>query len=696
VDPVPAELSDPTPTGPYQWQNVVIKGGGFVSGIVFSRAVPNLIYARTDVGGAYRYNQTSGRWVPLLDWVGQPEAGLLGIESIAADPVDPSRVYLAAGTYLTAGNGSILKSTNFGKTWTRVSIAVPMGGNADGRSMGERLAIDPNQTNILYFGTRNNGLWSSQDAGATWRQVTSFPATGDLNLGLSFVVFDEQTGTPGAPTPVLYVGVATLTGETLFRTTNAGSSWEAVAGHPTGMMPHHGDISPDGILYLAYNNLPGPNGITLGAVHKYDLVSAEWSQATPVPHGIGGISVDRGVSGTVMASTLDWWAPDEIYRTNNGGTSWSRVGNQAIRDINGAQWLFFQQATLSASGWMGDFEIDPFNSSRALYVTGQGIWWTDDLTAADSGQATHWSFRDDGLEETVALDLVSPPSGAELLSAVGDLGGFRHDDLDQSPPTGMYNPRFGNTNSLDFAESQPNIVVRVGTAATGGIPGAYSIDGGTSWTQFATQPTSSTGQGSVAISADGATLVWSARGATPSYSQDRGQTWTACTGLSGNVRLASDRVNPNKFYAAATSGVFVSTDGGMSFSSVGLASVPRGARIRPVFGIEGDVWLVSTQGLQHSTDSAAAFTPVPNVSSALALGFGRAAPDQAYPALYLSGTVSGVPGIYRSDDGGQSFMRIDDSQHQFGWVSVVTGDPRRYGRVYLGTGGRGILYGDPL
>ena len=39
-------------------------------------------------------------------------------------------------------------------------------------------------------------------------------------------------------------------------------------------------------------------------------------------------------------------------------------------------------------------------------------------------------------------------------------------------------------------------------------------------------------------------------------------------------------------------------------------------------------------------------------------------------------------------------MRINDDQHQYGYISHVTGDPRIYGRVYFATGGRGIVYGD--
>src|SRR5579862_6683674 len=60
----------PASSGPYVWKNVVIKGGGFVSGIVLSSALPGLAFARTDVGGAYRFDPMNQRWIAITDWVG--------------------------------------------------------------------------------------------------------------------------------------------------------------------------------------------------------------------------------------------------------------------------------------------------------------------------------------------------------------------------------------------------------------------------------------------------------------------------------------------------------------------------------------------------------------------------------------------------------------------------------------------------
>ena len=716
--------TDPAPAGPYAWKNVVIKGGGFVSGIVMSPALPGLAFARTDVGGGYRYDPANQRWMPLTDWVGHNNSNLIGIESISADPTDPNNVYLAAGEYLTAGSGAILSSTDMGRTWTTNSIGAPMGGNVDGRSMGERLAVDPNLPSTLYFGSRNAGLWKSTDSAQTWAQITAFPTCGTTNgciasgnnssgtgYGLTFVLFDPQSGMPGSATPAIYVGVGMITGTALYRSTDAGATWEAVAGQPpAGMMPHHAVLDGCGNVYFAYNNGSGPNGVTAGAVWRYSTASGAWTNVTPVGagagFGFGGISADAAHPGTLVVTTIDDWADaqSKIYRTTNGGASWVSLASGAVWDVAGAQWLYWHTSNLPSRGWMGNVQIDPFDSSHALFITGQGLWSSDDVTMADSGAATHWSFDDNGLEETVVLDLASPPTGPPLLSGVGDIGGFKHDALDVSPGSGMFsNPIFGNTTSLDFAEGAPLIVARVGTSSSSGGPnGAYSTDGGVSWTPFANAPAGSTGSGSIAVSADGTTFVWVPKKGTPSYSQTTattqpGATWTASTGLTAGMLVASDRVNASKFYATGRSGIFVSTDGGKTFAQ---ASTISSGRPRPVFGIEGDVWVPTASGqLLHSQDSGATFPAVGAVNGVTAVGFGKPATPGAYPAVFLAGSVNSAWGIYRSDNAtdsaGPTWQHLDDPEHQFGYINCLAGDQNQYGRIYLGTSGRGIVYGDP-
>jgi photosystem II stability/assembly factor-like uncharacterized protein len=682
----PSTSSTTAKSGGYTWRNVQIAGGGFVTGFVFNTKQKGLLYARTDMGGAYRWDGKAGQWVPLTDWVA--DWNLLGIESVATDPVDPDRLYLATGTYTNewAGNGAILRSTDQGRTFQRTGLPFKLGGNEDGRSMGERLAIDPADHSTLYLGTRKNGLWRSTDYGVTWSQVNSFPVKNGASsgVGLSFVTF----GPAGSKT--IYVGVADKA-TSLYRSTDGGSTWQAVPGQPTGQLPHHGVLSGDGSLYVTYSDGPGPNGVKAGAVWKHTPSSGAWKDISPMPgtnFGYAGLAVDPQRASTVMVTTLDrWWPSDELFRSTDGGVTWKALGATSVRDASAAPYV-----GTGIGHWMGALAIDPFDSGHVLYGTGSGLWASKDVTAADSGGATHWTVPVKGLEETAVLGLVVPPGG-KLISALGDIGGFRHDDLTKVPAGASSGPRFSNTTGIDFAQAKPNIVVRVGYSSE--QRGAYSTDGGATWAPFAGEPVSAAGGGTVAISADGGTVVWTASGQMPHVSTDRGKTWKASSGLPTGTAVVADRATAGTFYALSRGTLFASTDGGSTFTA--RAGGLPGGRLKAASGIAGDLWIADGGGLLHSTDGGASFRKLSGVQRADAVGFGKAAPGAPYQALYLIGTVNGVTGVFRSTDGGTTWARINDDRNQFGGAvgGVITGDPEVYGRVYVGTNGRGVLYGEP-
>jgi hypothetical protein len=409
-----------------------------------------------------------------------------------------------------------------------------------------------------------------------------------------------------------------------------------------------------------------------------------------------------------MAATLDlYYLHDDLFRSLDGGNSWIDLGGNQTRDDSVSPWLNFGATSPGIGNWLVSIVIDPYNSDHVLYGTGQTIWTTTNATAADGTvtkpgtttaglNSTVWMVGAEGIEETVIRTLISPPSGAPLLSGMRDIGGFTHAVLDASPATGMQtNPLLTDTTSLDFAQGLPTTIVRVGDEGSTQF-GAYSTDYGNDWTPFASQAGSLLGGGTVAISADGSIIVWAPEDARQSYSIDNGTTWQACAGAPGEQAIVSDRVNPKKSYVldAAAGTLYASTDGAATFTAVN-AGLPVNAVLRASYAGEGDLWLAAPTGLFHSTDSGVTFVQVSGPSEAYDVAFGKSANGADYLTVFVYGRISGVQGVFRSVDTGADWTAVTDATHQYGLIDVIAADPNVFGRVYLGTNGRGIIYADP-
>lgn len=741
-----AALAQSPKAVPYTWKSVQIVGGGFVDGIIFHPTSKSVRYARTDMGGAYRWDEGSHRWQPILDWLPYADRNLMGVASIAADPSDPNRVYLACGTYTNANtpNGAILRSDDRGRTFQRTNVPFKFGGNEDGRGNGERLDIDPLDGRVLYLGTRYAGLWRSADRGATWARVTIFPDVTEAipptpprlpgearehewqrrpvrGSGIVFIKFGAPFGkrTTDQPSQTIYVGVSLMNRPNLFVSTNGGDSWHVIPGEPIQYRPTRAALSPDGFLYITYGTAPGPSRMTNGAVWKLNARTGKWTDITPdrpaarlKEFGYAAVSVDAHHPRTLIVSSFGRPASaggEDIFRSTDG-------------DANGLyDYSLAPYVKATPIHWLFDIEIDPANPNHAMFTTGYGGWETFDLTASDHNKPTHWSVMASGIEETVALQLDSPVRGAHVITAIGDYGGFVHWDLNRPAPDGSSAPpRFGNTTGLASATLQPQVIVRVGWSAkhTPDKNISYSLDEGRTWQGTATTLATGSRFGSIAVSSDGKTWVWTPDGAQSYFTHDRGNTWTQSIGLPANLRLIADPIAPQTFYAISLPDqtLFRSTDSAATFRAqkftlsdgpllIGqsLRGDPRGGedRLYAAPGRTHDLWFAATNGLYHAaiesnfpSQKSVSFNRMPEVSEIQAFGFGKAAPNHAYPALYLAGTVQGQPGVYRSIDEGQSWVRINNDRYQWGLILQIAGDPRLYGRVYVGTHGRGTLYGD--
>jgi hypothetical protein len=206
----------------WDFKSTNLQGMGYVTGLLIhpnTSLAPNLVYARTDVGGVYRLDHGTQKWIPLLDaYVSRNSGGVLyDVESIALDPQNANIIYASlsgVAYYPNPAPGDVVKSTDRGQTWQSLNFVGTgslLNANGEWRGTGERMAVDPNLPALLYYGTRTSGLWRKNGT-AAWQKVTGgLPTSSSEPIGdypgYTFVVFDKNTGTNGNATQTIYVGL---------------------------------------------------------------------------------------------------------------------------------------------------------------------------------------------------------------------------------------------------------------------------------------------------------------------------------------------------------------------------------------------------------------------------------------------------------------------------------------------------------
>ncbi len=679
----------------WTYGQVAMGGGGFVTG-VFATAEENLYYARTDVGGAYRWDNEKGSWVSMSYNISEPDRGLLGIDGLASDPNAPNKVYLLAGTsYFSDAKTAILCSDDYGKTFTEVDVTsmIKAHGNGMGRQNGERIAVDPNNGDIIFCDGRSGGIIKSIDGGKTWTPVDSFPVKTTSNAtGINGVLFDASSSESGSATSRIYVSVSRLGEANIYVSENGGESWSEVSALPTEYMPQRMKFDANGNILITYGDAEGPHNGKNGAIYRYNPSTKTAEDISPANHCFGDIVSDPNNANNLVASTINVWNQqpngsygDEFYVSKDGGATWTCINKTMQMANGGVEWV-----TGYAIHWCGSLMIDPYNPNTIMVVSGNGIFRCDNIW----DDAPTFTFFVKGLEETVPLDCVSLP-GQNLLTAIGDYDGFDHSNILEYGR--LHTKAVGTTTSVAIAPANPDFWVKVGSSLL------YSEDGGDSWTTILNSPDPSKklSKGCVAVNADGSTIIWVPEdGTTGYYTTDKGETWER---TSGGARTGSyvlgDTVNPNYVYSCGGSNFSVSSDGGKTFTST-LSTIGSYNRFAVAAGQEGVLYVAgSGYGLFTSTDHGMNFTRLDSVKVCETVSLGKGKTDNDPYVIYMWGIPADqeIKGLYMSEDNGESWVRINDDLHQFGGIGngkFVCGDYNVYGRCYMSTVGLGLIYCD--
>ncbi len=681
----------------WDYGQVAFGGGGFVTG-VFSTCEEGVYYARTDVGGAYRWDNSEKKWKSLSYWVSDEDKGLLGIDGLAVDPNDASKLYLLAGTsYFSAGKTALLKSGDYGEHFEVIELTdmITVHGNGMGRGNGERIAIDPNNTDIIFAGGRTGGMIKSTDGGNTWETVDSFPINSTKNEnGINIILFDPDSAKDGASQRI-YAAVSRKQSDNIFVSEDGGATWNPMEGAIDTYMPQRIKLDNSGNLYVTYGSEEGPWNQHAGAVYRYNKDGTA-EDISPSGTPFGDIVIDPNDNNRMVLVTTQTWVQqpngafgDTFYVTTDGGKTWKDIMPDMSMTTNGMSWI-----EDCAIHWCSSLSIDPFDSGKIMVTSGNGIFACDNIW----DEKPEFYFNSYGIEELVPLDILSI-EGLPLLVTAGDYDGFISEDI--SVPGKRFGDKIGTTESITVAAQNTNYWAKLGRSEEKQLL-TYSTDGGKTWNHIENSPVSGTVYtgGTIAFNADGSRLLWSPEKAPVTYyTEDFGATWNECGGMAGgDYYLIGDPSNKDYVYALGM-GVYRSADGGKNFEKVKGITAPAGDRICVDPHNEGTFYIPDTMSLYKVTDHGDTVETVSTVRGCDVMSLGKAKNDGDPLVMYILGFAEGYKnkGIYMSEDNGATWKLVNDDLHQFGGTAnggFIGGDMNVYGRCYMSTAGLGVAYCD--
>lgn len=691
------------------WNTLKTGAGGWITGLhIHPSGQP--VYARSDVGSAYRWNPDTEGWTNIVTSEQIPSGDVYwdkfsGVLSIVSAPSNHTIAYLAY-------YDGIYRSTNQGDTWIKTNLqTMEMRPNDDGSKLsGERLAVDPANSELVYFGSIDEGLWYTENGGSDWTEVTTLP-DGATGRGVRQILFDENSGTTGGRTNRIYVFIDE---EGVYISENAGTSWSLSSFGVNDPWFYDAEISVDGQVYISGESATG----TSFGIYQYNGLNWRQVFSDDLSIAMGEIAVDPFDANRIFIFSYGF---SDTYRSENINANtpvWSYLTNN--NTANSIPWLAWTD-----NNWfsIGEILMDPIVPDRLWKADGIGVWKSDDVNDSDMT----WEERSKAQEHLVSNDLIAL-SDSRVVTAHWDRPLFYHEDINAYPAIHQPSNRFNSSWDIDQSPTDENYLVAIiedhryccfdeNTRSSG-----YSEDGGETWTKFSTMPDPGVGNlkfGMIAVAAENKdNIVWlPVFNEMPYYTLDRGETWTQVTlpGNSGNCCLAAnyfkrraltaDRVLDQTFYIYdfGDGSVFKSSDGGASWIryaevlpafayNVKLTSVPGQANhLLFAKGAEQAINLIGP--LSRSTDGGQSWTDFANTSEVLNVAVGKAEEGADYPTIFIYGRVNGELGYWMTTDEGVSWQQIGDyPMGIYDWPAIMEGDMNEHGRLYIGFNGNGFAY----
>lgn len=495
----------------YAYKNLPIPGGGYVTGFLYHKKEKNILYARTDIGGTYRFDFCKQNWVSLIGHVTMNDLSETFPIAIALDDNAPNVLYIACGEGEASGkNGVLAVSEDYGNSFYYEQMPVFVHGNLNGRGTADRLIVDANNSDILYFASQQEGLWLTSDRGKNWKKC--------INLQEQYLSFVAQVGqalivaTAGVTTGIKdFSGKLCERGHSLYVSYDIENGVNAhfeklaeplnrkIEGCRLNGLVAQRWTKDDKYFYVTFastgrrsyvieNGYSCDSGDTIdGRIVRYNIENdgriGAYTDITPISssiteginlplkqclqepldYGFSGISVSCQTEGMLVCTTIVKDDGDSVFRSYDYGNTWEQI----LYDLQEGQIDFrapYMQPECNGGHslihWLSDIKINPFNENEAWFNSGTGVFRTQNLKTKDGCCFTDWC---DGIEETVHLNVYALPSGdVQVIDILGDLGGFAFRELDKPCSNSFADEnknRYITCINADFSDINPNCFV---------------------------------------------------------------------------------------------------------------------------------------------------------------------------------------------------------------------------------------------
>ena len=670
--------------------------------------------------------------------------------------------------FVTDNNAGVVRSDNAGGTWyqTNSGISIRSGHTGDAINIFS-LTIDPNDPNTIWAGTNGEGsafgVFKSTDGGDSWAMKKNGITLEDAE-GLIFRGFTIQKGNSN----IVYVQSEVETSEQgrefilvkgrVYKTNDGGESWQLI--WEGNNLARYLIIDPANseVLYMstgifdreAYNS-DCNNGISGGVgVLKSTDGGETWAS---INNGltdlyVGSLRMHPSNSKILFAATGNGACSGQyegnivsgLFRTQNGGSSWSKVIGGAISttvnfspsnpdivyagDANafyrsedgGLTWSTFDRGGVWGppgirAGFPIDVTIDPDNP-YLLYANnyGGGVFRSTD-------GAETWEDWSKGYSGAEIHKVCIPAANTSTVFAIGRSGPFVSYNYENDWKGIANGDAKSNAEWYSVAVHPVNSNIILITDEHQGVI-FRSTDGGNDFTEVfrhsgadASNPDQRQGFKTLVFSPSNPNVVYaglardrknilssSPYGTVICKSTDAGVTFSEMTSdIDGyNVNeLIVDSNNVNIVYAATSNGVYKSTDGAKSYIHFHSLGNPNIEALSVAFQqtnyliageIENGIWISEDDGTTWTGPHNGGFNSSNPYITAIIFD-----PDN-HNTVYASDLYSG---IYQSADKGNTWSPFPDSEMSGLTVRAVKDIVMNKEVIYGATQGGGVFrYGE--